>query len=400
MYPYCSTCKGRLHCGKPSCPVLDRIYRRYPQVVVDGSTVSGATPPEVFVGRYGYPNVGVGPLLPVNEEEDPARLGRPSMWGDLTVEDIVMIRAGMMRSRSPVHVRRPDKFMEASQTIALSAKPVDTEVDIKKLHERRRTDPFYAPMGPTADVIRTEVLSNPSVPRRVDAAVSDTDAPAKVAVLEMTDAGIDVYHSTRLLSVGLLGKSRRRKLVPTRWAITATDDIVGKALIDEIAVNPSIDEVRYYRYKHLGNTFHIILYPGEWRFENLECWLHGALWAGKASVIRDYEDHKGRKTYADNITGAYYASRLAVLEHLVKERRRASVLIYREISDEYWAPLGVWVIREGSRKAMTTKPVIHETVDDAVKSAVFFSENKNWTKRSWILKERRVQKRLTDYVSA
>ena len=400
MFPYCSTCKGRLHCGKPSCPVLDDIYRRYPRVELKPGTVAGATPPEVFVGRYGYPNVGVGPLLPLEERGDAAFLGRPDLWRDLSVDDVVLIRAGMMRSRAPVHVRRPTpRSVEASQMAAMASRPVDAEVDVRKVHYGRRIDPFYAPMGPTADVDRSEVVGNPYVPRRVDAAVSDTDAKASTAILEMSVSGIDVYHSTRLLSVGLLGRGHRRRLVPTRWAITATDDIVGKALIDGIRSNPSIDEVRYHVGRFLGNTFHIIMFPGEWHFENLECWLRGALWGGDAGVIRDHEDNRGRTDYAANITGAYYAARLAVLEHLEKVRRRAGVLVYREISNEYWAPLGVWVIREGTRMAMEAPPAIYETLEQAVARAVANSENVNWPRRSWILAERRVQRRLTDYIS-
>jgi hypothetical protein len=254
-------------------------------------------------------------------------------------------------------------------------------------------------MGPTADIERSEVIGNPYVPRRVDAAVSDTDARASTAILEMTDAGVDVYHSTRLLSVGLLGKARRRKLVPTRWAITATDDIVGKELIREVKVHPSIDKVHYHLGVHLGNVFHVIMYPSEWHFENLECWLRGALWGGSHAVIQDYEDNKGRKDYANNITGAYYAARLSVLEHLTRVRRQAGVLVYREITNDYWAPLGVWVIREGTRIAMENRPIVYETLDDAVARAVANSENVDWPRRSWILNERRKQRKLTDFMA-
>ena len=45
--------------------------------------------------------------------------------------------------------------------------------------------------------------------------------------------------------------------------------------------------------------------------------------------------------------------RLAVLEHLALLGRQAAVLAVREISEAYWAPLGVWVVREVARKAMS-----------------------------------------------
>jgi len=37
--------------------------------------------------------------------------------------------------------------------------------------------------------------------------------------------------------------------------------------------------------------------------------------------------------------------------------RQAAVLALREISDAYFAPLGVWVVREVARKAMSSQPM-------------------------------------------
>ena len=57
------------------------------------------------------------------------------------------------------------------------------------------------------------------------------------------------------------------------------------------------------------------------------------------------------------LAGGYYAARLAALEHLALLGRQAAVLAVREISEAYWAPLGVWVVREVARKAMTSPPL-------------------------------------------
>ena len=58
--------------------------------------------------------------------------------------------------------------------------------------------------------------------------VEDRDASAAVALVELYSSGISLDHISRLLSLGLLGK--KRKLVPTRWSITASDDMIGKEL--------------------------------------------------------------------------------------------------------------------------------------------------------------------------
>jgi len=49
--------------------------------------------------------------------------------------------------------------------------------------------------------------------------------------------------------------------------------------------------------------------------------------------------------------------RLAILEKLKELKKQASVLALRFITDEYTMPLGVWVTREATRKAMLSKPI-------------------------------------------
>ena len=59
----CITCKGRGLCGRPVCPILRRLEETaaLPRI---GRSLEGMSPPEVFVGRHGYPLVRAGPLVP------------------------------------------------------------------------------------------------------------------------------------------------------------------------------------------------------------------------------------------------------------------------------------------------------------------------------------------------
>jgi len=47
-------------------------------------------------------------------------------------------------------------------------------------------------------------------------------------------------------------------------------------------------------------------------------------------------------------------------------RRQASALIVLEITEEYWAPLGVWVVREAARAALASQPKRFETLEAAL----------------------------------
>ncbi|MHA1296445.1 MAG: hypothetical protein ACTSPH_07545, partial [Promethearchaeota archaeon] len=144
----------------------------------------------------------------------------------------------------------------------------------------------------------------------------------------------------RVFSAGLLGTKDKRRLVPTRWAITAVDDIISKALIKEIKQFPEINEYLIFESSYLDNHFKILLFPGKFAYEMNEVWapnslwnvsLNGSNWNLKPQIMTDYEFYEGRKNYASNITGAYYAARKEVCEYLYNIRRQARVLIFREV---------------------------------------------------------------------
>src|SRR5579884_540096 len=61
--------------------------------------VSGSTPPGVFVGRFGYPKVFVGPMVP-RIYGDTSLLDTPEMWRGKTIEDIVDYRYSLVRGCS------------------------------------------------------------------------------------------------------------------------------------------------------------------------------------------------------------------------------------------------------------------------------------------------------------
>jgi hypothetical protein len=76
------------------------------------------------------------------------------------------------------------------------------------------------------------LTSNPKINQHIEKAFSDTDLKAADALRILWKKGIDETALTRILSVGSLGVKVQRKLVPTRWSITATDDTLGKFLVE------------------------------------------------------------------------------------------------------------------------------------------------------------------------
>src|SRR5690606_11870238 len=196
---------------------------------------------------------------------------------------------------------------------------------------------------------------------------SDNDLKASDAIVELYLRGVEVSKIHKVLSVGMLGLKKGRRLVPTRWSISATDDIISGRLIKENESNhPSLELFEVTQYSHLANKYSVVLMPDDtWSFEMIASWCTGN---GQIATGSDYEDARGLDHYP-TIAGAYFAARLAVAEHLARRRRKGAALVLREIHPEYVIPLGVWQVREGVREALRKAPQKFENIERALSFA-------------------------------
>ncbi|WP_461862951.1 Nre family DNA repair protein [Thermococcus sp.] len=397
----CAVCKGRkLLCGRPTCPILERFrVAKSIESKLNRREIFGSSPPSIFVGEYGYPKVRIGPLVPP-VEGDTSKLDSPLKWGDKSIKDILYYRSLLVmgETKADVRIRRSGKILGEVQELAMSVRPVDSEILLKRKPVLKiLPSEFAPPVGPKAELLDFELAENPKIPRRTDYVVSD-ELKAEQAIMRLYNWGFDEYYIIRLLSAGLLGINR--KLVPTRWSITAVQDTIGKKLRKEILEYPEINDYEVYFHEFLGNRYAVVLMPESYAFELLEVWLKGSLFgSGEPQVIHDYEDFRGIKGYAVQTTGAYYAARLSVLEHLRARRRSARVLVFREVTPKYYAPVGVWQIRLGVKKAMENPLGRFSTLEEALNFIRRFLEHpfERYLEKSWLLKLRK-QKTLDEFL--
>jgi hypothetical protein len=237
----------------------------------------------------------------------------------------------------------------------------------------------------------------------VERLYSDEDASASEAVIELYQAGIPVSHIQKLLSVGALGRKRSRRLVPTRWAITAVDDTISKHLIEEkIRWFQPLGEVQVFVRSIHKNLLIAILLPGEWSFEWMEAWFPRSTWNpfGESVVIEgDYELYRPRREYA-SIGGCYYAARLATAEYLTRIQRKAIAVVLREIYPGFDIPIGVWFVREQLRAMYSQQPYRVSSLEEALKVVDRFSAlgSKTWLEKSRIIRMLLTMRRLDEFI--
>ncbi len=396
----CIRCKGKGLCGE-RCVILDKFIENAPKPTTH---FHGKSAPEIFVGRVGYPNVNSGILAP-SENDNISKFPSAEEWAknNFSVENVLRLRGQLIYGRGISNIKTPTRLKQVTQELALSSKPVSTEIFLKKKPIFNfTTSAVFSPMTNPAPIDRALLEENPFVHRKVDSLSSDYDVKASDALQELYKENIKIDHLQKLLSVGLLGTKIRRKMVPTRWSITATDDTISKKLLEKIRYFPEIQKIILLSGNFLGNYIEILILPGKFAFEALEVWSSGNFYAGDTTQIsQDYEGFEGRKTYASNVTGGYYAMRIAVAEYLEKIGRQGTVLVVREIRPEYYAPLGVGIVRECTRKAVNGKEKeftnIEETLID-IGTRLKISMEIIKTK-SWVLNNYGKQKNLRDYLT-
>jgi len=411
----CVHCKGaKMLCGKERCPIMAKVYAR--QAVLPSISkleMDGSSPPGVFIGRFGWPKVHIGPLLPPFHG-DTMQLDTPEMWQGKTIDDIMNMRFSLVRGKSLASVKdaglidtgnsvKNERLITATRELALAENPSDVDVLFSKRPYGMSLGGDIQPFGPSAPLLNMN-SGNLRTERHVDKAYSDTDLKAKDAVLELYDKGVMVSKIQKAFSVGAFGLGKRRVFVPTRWSITAVDDTIGKALRENTKTYPLINEFRVYEHEQLDNRWQILLMPREWCYELIEAWYPKTIWnptGTKVEIMSSHEFYEGRKTYAE-IGGCYYAARLAVNELLNKERRQAGAVILREAHAGYIMPVGVWNVREAVRAALKNKPLAFKTLKEAFGHITkkFDIPLKTWIETSAVLKDELRQRKLKDFIRA
>ena len=354
-------------------------------------SVSGSSPPSVFVGSYNYPKVFVGPMVPPIHG-DTSLLDSPEKWKGKSLEDIVNFRLNLVRGIQKIPIEQTDgRYIENLQEVAMSSKPIDSDLIFQKATSPNVTlDGESAPFGPIGE-IKSAKFSNTSSVKSIEKIYYDKDLKAQDAVLNLYNSGIEISKIQKCFSIGMLGQ--KRKLVPTKWSITATDDIICKSLTEDVLNYSLIDSHRIFSYEHLGNIFTIVLFPHRWVYEMIEAWYSN----GIIGFGSDNEDARGID-HPPAIAGAYFAAKLGVLEYLNKIKIQAGVVILREIRPEYAIPVGVWQVREGVREAMNQKPLIADGFDHALLLA---SNKMSISKSEWLshgnILELMRQKTISDF---
>ncbi len=330
---------------------LKRLTSRMPMKSVSvGKELDGSTPPSVFIGSWNYPKVYAGPML-APFHGDTSVLDMPETWIPLhkTTADIVNFRLSLVRGKQTVGIKDLDnKLVQKLQEISLSTGSIESEAYFRHAPSGRAFSDDHLPFGPSAPIEKFDI-GNCRWEHSLEKVYYDADFRAADAVAQLHDSGLPFSQIQKAFSVGTMGTEKRRRLVPTRWSITACDTILADNFLEEVKHNEIIDCYRVHEFSSLHNYYAVMLIPTAWQYEWMEAFLHVL---GKEELIfADHETNRGKKGYS-TVGGCYYTCKSAVLEALAREKKQAGAIVFREAYSGY-VPLGVFNVRENVKAAMS-----------------------------------------------
>ncbi|HPW73082.1 MAG TPA: Nre family DNA repair protein [Methanothrix sp.] len=328
-----------------------------------GRELEGSTPPSVFIGSWNYPRVYAGPMISP-QHGDTMIMDRPESWipEKKSQEEIIRYRLNLIRGKREMKVTELDcRFSEMLRDISLSASSIESEAQFIQAPRGMSFSDEHTPFGPSAPLERFEI-GNSRWDRDLEKVYYDGDLKAADAVEDLHHSGLPFSSIQKAFSVGAMGTKKRRRLVPTRWSITACDSILGDRLLGSVRDYDPIDCCQVRESAGLNNYYAVILLPTTWQYEWMEAFLH--IMGNEELMFSDFEDNSGKRGYS-RVGGCYYSCKMAVLEALAREKKQAGAIILREAYRGY-VPLGVFNVRENVRNAMQKKPLEFESLKAAL----------------------------------
>lgn len=216
------------------------------------------------------------------------------------------------------------------------------------------------------------------------------DVKSREAIIKLYERGINEQQIIHLLALGEFGVNINKKLVPTRWAISAYDQIIEKYLHSKILKYNTIEKYEIYFYQNKSDTHVIIFLPDSYSGEHFEDW--------EGNTNSDYISYNNKlSTLEPNNGGGYYATKIGINEFLNKRKRQASFIAIRVIRN-YEIPLGVVFVRECVRECLKNK-VFESNSFDEIKKYVLekYPMHIDYFINSKVLSERKKQTKVSDF---
>ena len=225
----------------------------------------------------------------------------------------------------------------------------ETEIKFDKV----LTNKMAGVMGSKNELESLNATENTTTSKQIEK-YSTNDAKAKEACIKLYEQGKNEQQIIHLLALGVFGVNINKKLVPTRWAITAYDKMIESHLHKQILKYNPINQYEVYYCQNKSDTHVNILLPDHYMGTHTEDWSNSQS-PGMGGHNTDIFNNQNKIPTPEPLnSGGYYATKIALNEHLQERKKQAAAIMIRVIID-YDVPLGVVFVRECVRESFNNQ---------------------------------------------
>ena len=149
-------------CNKPNCKKHIFLLGKIKNI----REFSGSSPPEIFVGKYNYPNVNIGILSPITHGNT-SIMSSVEEWHkqNLQIPKITSLRSKLIYGRTQNHIKKLNqKFLSTMQEVALTSKSISTEFKLKKpIFANKEKETMVPLISNAAQIEKVKLQENPNI---------------------------------------------------------------------------------------------------------------------------------------------------------------------------------------------------------------------------------------------
>jgi len=300
-----------------------------------------------IVGEKNYPNLKVHNISNDNINNS---FFKTSDIVKSNYSDIIKLKAkNILGSTQSLNIKKTnEKIREELENIYKSKKEIEfsSKFENELKFDKILTSKVSGIMGSKNELLSINPNENTTTSNKIEKYITK-DIKSKEAIISLYEKGVNEHQIMNLLALGSFGININKKLVPTKWAISAYDQTIEKYLYSKIIKYNTINNYEIYHSNDKGNEFIIILIPDTFSAEVIE--------AFDNTIESDFVnfDNKFKKLEPET-AGGFYATKFGIFENLNERKKQASFISIR-IIENYDIPLGVVFVREKVRDAMKNK---------------------------------------------
>jgi hypothetical protein len=304
----------------------------------------------VIVGEKNYPQVRTHSIS--NENLTSSYFNNSNLVKENYSKIIKEKARNILGSTNQIYVKKTDdRIKKELEDIYKSKKAIEFNSEYEKelTFDKLIVNKVAGIGGSKNNIKSVTATENTSTSKHIEK-YTENDIKSREAMLSLYKIGINENQIINLLALGTFGIQINKKLVPTRWSISAYDKTIESYLHKKILDYKIISSYEIYTYEDKGNKFTIIILPESLSFENFEMM--------KGNKLIDYVNYNNKLGYKEpNTAGGFYSSKVAANEFLEKRKLQAACIVLRDITD-YELHLGVVFVRESVRECLKGKPIV------------------------------------------